>query len=133
MSARARRAVGIALVALTFAVAAIESGLTLHADLAIPLWDKPMHAMGAFGLTFIASPSPAWRRAALVAVLGTCVAWEVIQFVVEPFQGHAPLAYVLDTLGDLLSDVAGALFALRAVGPTPGARVAGPRFAARRT
>jgi hypothetical protein len=129
-----RRAIGIALIALTFAVAAVESGLALGADAALPLWDKPMHAVGAFALALAVTPTPRWRSSTLVAVVGVCVAWEVIQFIVDPYQGHAPLAYALDTLTDLAADVAGALVAFRRGGPpTRDARDVDPRLAVHTT
>ncbi len=98
---------------MTFAIAAVESGFAFHVDDALPLWDKPVHALCAFGLMLMISPARRLRTAALVAVLGTGIAWEVVQFVVEPFQGQPPLRYAIDTLTDIIADILGTLYALR--------------------
>lgn len=42
--------------------------------------------------------------------------WEAVQFWVDPYQGHAPAIYALDTVTDLAADVIGAVVALRRAG-----------------
>ena len=131
----ASRAVGIALIAASFAVGVVESGLFLRADDAIPLWDKAIHALCAAGVVLAVAPR-ARTRVAVGVGLGAGFGWEVIQFAVDPFQGHAPLVYWIDTLTDLAADVVGALIALRwTAAPVTrvGATAADPRPAERTT
>jgi len=132
----ASRAVGIALIALSFAVGAVESGLFLRADDALPLWDKAIHALCALGIVLVVAPRGLSARSAVAIALGAGLVWEVIQFVIDPFQKHTPPIYAIDTLTDLAADVAGGLIALRwtaAAVTREAARAAGPRPAERTT
>ena len=107
------RARGFAIVALCFAIAAFESGLLVDADRALPGWDKPVHALCAFGVVLALEPRPGRRRLAAVAAIAIGIAWEAIQFFVDPFQGHEPALYAIDTLTDVLADALGAALAAR--------------------
>jgi hypothetical protein len=131
----AARAWGFAIVAVCFAIAALESGLLLNADAAVPGWDKPIHALCAFGVVLMLTPQRERRRLGLVAAIAAGIGWEVAQFLVEPFQGHAPAIYAIDTITDLLADAVGAVLATRfgtpSIIPEP-ARNADPRGAERK-
>jgi hypothetical protein len=118
------RAWGFAVVGASFAVAVVESGVVFHADQVLPGWDKAIHALCAFGLVLALCPSPGGRRRAVVAVIATGLAWEAVQFLIDPYQGHTPAIYILDTATDLAADVIGAALALRpASAPTAAPRV----------
>lgn len=109
----APRAVGLALIAVSFAVGAVESGLFLRADDAIPLWDKVIHAVCALGIVLVAAPKGARPRSAVAIALVAGSGWEVIQFAVDAFQGHSPQIYAIDTITDLAADAVGGVIALR--------------------
>jgi hypothetical protein len=109
----AARAWGFAIVALCFAIAAVESGLLLNADAVVPGWDKPIHALCAFGVVLITTPRRERRRLGFVAAVAAGIGWEVVQFSVDPFQGHEPAIYAVDTITDLLADAVGAALAMR--------------------
>jgi hypothetical protein len=116
------RAWGAALVAASFTVAVVESGVLFHADQVIPGWDKAIHAACAFGLVLALSPTPDRRRRGIVAVIAIGLAWEAAQFWLDPLQGHTVALYAVDTVTDLTADVIGALAAAR-----PLTRTAAPR------
>lgn len=113
------RAWGFAIVATSFAVALVESGVVFHADALLPGWDKPVHAITAFGLVLAFCPARDGRRLGVVAAIAMGLAWEVVQFVIDPYQGHTAAMYALDTVTDLAADVFGAVLTLRTrPGPT---------------
>lgn len=95
-----------------FAAATAESRLALHADEHLPLWDKVVHAIAGLGLLLAIAPRTGRRAPAFAAVLGLGVAWEVAQFVIDPFQGKTPVPYAIDTVTDVLADAAGAVAGL---------------------
>src|SRR4026207_2000228 len=102
---------GIAILAVSFAIALVESGVVLHADRAVPGWDKAIHALCAFGLVLALCPSRDRRRRGAIRAIAMGVAGEAAQFWIDPYQGHSVELYALDTFTDMAADVIGAVVA----------------------
>ena len=99
------------MVALSFAVAFVESGVVLHADAVVPGWDKPVHALCGYGIVLALCPMPHRRQLGVVAAITLGLGWEVVQFFIDPYQGQTPAVYALDTVTDLAADLLGAVIA----------------------
>jgi len=109
---RAARMWGFAIVAASFAVAVVESGVVFHADDVLPGWDKAIHALCAFGIVLALAPARDQRRRGALAAIAIGLGWEVAQFWMDPYQGHTVALYAVDTVTDLTADVIGALAAV---------------------
>jgi len=123
MRIRRGRRRGVALVLAMFTLALLESRLELHADQWLPLWDKPVHALTAAGLVLTVSPRRDRSGWTWLGIMALGIAWEIAQFEIQPFAGVAPIAWAVDTAGDLFADGAGAFVALAV-----GARATGIRI-----
>jgi hypothetical protein len=104
-----RPRLGVILLAAMFAIALAQSALSLNWDDAAPLWDKAVHFGAALGAAIALADRQRAAASRVAIVMGLGFAWEVAQFLYEWDALSLSAAHLLDTAGDLVADLAGAI------------------------